>query len=81
MPQVTVYIRDGDIEKWKAIGQKSQFLHEALQGSIVRASKVNVPDQKIAAEIVNDIGKVIKTPEEAKKATAWQGSNFKKGKK
>lgn len=31
MPQVTVYIREEDIEKWKAIEKKSEFIHKALQ--------------------------------------------------
>lgn len=31
MPQVTVYIREEDIEKWKAINKKSEFIHQALQ--------------------------------------------------
>lgn len=30
MPQVTVYIREEDLEKWKAIEKKSEFIHNAL---------------------------------------------------
>lgn len=30
MPQVTVYIREADLAKWKAIKKKSEFLHQAL---------------------------------------------------
>ena len=30
MPQVTVYIRQEDLEKWKALQGKSEFLHNAL---------------------------------------------------
>lgn len=30
MPQVTVYIRDEDLPKWKAIERKSEFVHNAL---------------------------------------------------
>lgn len=31
MPQVTVYIRADDFEKWKALGRKSEFIHDALE--------------------------------------------------
>lgn len=31
MPQVTVYIREEDIDKWKAIRKKSRFISVALQ--------------------------------------------------
>lgn len=30
MPQVTVYIREGDVEKWKSIEKKAEFIHYAL---------------------------------------------------
>ena len=30
MPQVTVYIRADDFEKWKALGKKSEFISDAL---------------------------------------------------
>lgn len=30
MPQVTVYIREQDLEKWKALPKKSEFIHKAL---------------------------------------------------
>lgn len=30
MPQVTVYVRAEDFDKWKTIQAKSQFMHEAL---------------------------------------------------
>lgn len=32
MPQVTVYIREEDIDKWKAIQRKSEFISNALNG-------------------------------------------------
>lgn len=32
MPQVTVYIREEDIELWKAVEKKSEFIHSALRG-------------------------------------------------
>lgn len=31
MPQVTVYIREHDLPKWKSIERKTQFISEALQ--------------------------------------------------
>lgn len=34
MPQVTVYVRDEDLDKWKAIEHKSQFLHDAIHGTV-----------------------------------------------
>jgi len=30
MPQVTVYIRDDDLKKWKTLKKKSEFIHSAL---------------------------------------------------
>jgi hypothetical protein len=30
MPQVTVYVRDEDLPKWKALEKKSAFIHKAL---------------------------------------------------
>ena len=30
MPQVTVYVREEDLDAWKAIEKKSEFIHEAL---------------------------------------------------
>jgi hypothetical protein len=31
MPQVTVYIRQEDIEAWKGVHRKSEFMHNALE--------------------------------------------------
>lgn len=33
MPQVTVYIREDDLDKWKALEKKSEFIHHALRGT------------------------------------------------
>lgn len=30
MPRVTQYIRDEDFDKWKAVPNKSEFIHNAL---------------------------------------------------
>lgn len=32
MPQVTVYVRDEDLDKWKAIQRKSEFVSNAING-------------------------------------------------
>lgn len=37
MPQVTVYIREEDLLKWKSIEKKSEFMHLVLTGKILRA--------------------------------------------
>lgn len=34
MPQVTVYIREGDIDKWKALEHKAEFIHKALNSQV-----------------------------------------------
>lgn len=48
MPQKTVFIRDEDLEKWKAIEKKSEFVHNALKtvpgSSAVKHSTVNQQD-------------------------------------
>lgn len=31
MSQQTVYIRESDMEKWKTLEKKSEFIHEALK--------------------------------------------------
>ncbi len=33
MPQVTVYIRKADLEAWKAIEKKTDFIHKALKST------------------------------------------------
>lgn len=39
MPQITAYLRVEDIELWKAIPSKSQFLHDALNSRSARDSQ------------------------------------------
>ena len=53
MPQVTVFVRDEDLSKWKAIDKKALFLHNALnkvsEAEIVPhplRSKVVIKDKK-----------------------------------
>jgi len=39
MPQITAYLRVEDIELWKAVPSKAQFLHDALN----RSARVDAP--------------------------------------
>lgn len=44
MPQVTVYIREEDIDKWKSLVKKSEFIHNALNSipySILETDEVS----------------------------------------
>ncbi len=42
MPDVKVYIRTDDLDKWRAIAKKSEWLHSALNGeSIARVEKIS----------------------------------------
>lgn len=34
MPNKTIYIRNSDVEKWDALKDKSQKVHEMLQGKV-----------------------------------------------
>lgn len=36
MPQVTVYIRNEDLDKWKAIEKKAEFISDALRSDALR---------------------------------------------
>lgn len=53
MPQVTVYIRKKDLEKWKQIGAKSQLIADAL-------SSVNIEAYNKAVGERQEIKKMIK---------------------
>ncbi len=33
MPQVSFYLRQGDIDAWRALENKAEFIHNALKGS------------------------------------------------
>lgn len=59
MPKVTVYIRKEDMEAWKEIGQKTQFLHDAIHVQNTTMQGTMYP-------------KIIKTPEQAKTMTMKQ---------
>lgn len=48
MPQVTVYIRKKDLEKWQAVEKKTEFIHNALNNTVAeldsRASAIFVDE-------------------------------------
>ena len=58
MPQVTVYIREEDITKWKALPKKEEFIHNALNGQVFADKDY----------IITEAPKPVKTPEDAEKA-------------
>lgn len=68
MPQVTVYIREGDLEKWKALQKKSEFIHNALNpdGKRYGAAELETNGRPVH-EFVGE-PKPIKPPEE------WAGT-------
>lgn len=60
MPQITTYIRVGDLDKWKTLENKSEFIHNALNSGLPH---INIEaSDKLPGTIVEPI----KTPEEAK---------------
>ena len=47
MPQVTVYIRQDDLEAWKSIEKKSEFMHTVLNyfsGSVGPSQSRTIPN-------------------------------------
>lgn len=67
MPQVTVYIREDDLDKWKALEKKSEFIHTALNkemgGFMLDGQRVN--------ELPSYVANTVKTPKPGfKKATS-----------
>jgi len=34
MPQITVYVRNEDMDQWKSIEKKAEFIHQALSGNV-----------------------------------------------
>lgn len=56
--QITAYVRDEeDLNKWKALENKTQFIHDALQGNTVH----------IAEEKPFKGPKIVNSPEDVKK--------------
>ena len=45
MPQVTVYIREEDLEKWKSVEKKSEFISNALR-RVVSSSPSPLPNRQ-----------------------------------
>lgn len=69
MPQVTVYIRKEDIESWKSVDKKSEFIHNALKGNktLGMDKSVRVP---IPRKLTSDIPLDITQMEDKPKSTA-----------
>lgn len=67
MPRVDIWIRKDDLGAWQAIDNKAEFIHNALQGTVL-------PDQSKAYKSMSPdeitIKPIIKTPKEAKQAVA-----------
>lgn len=43
MPQVTVYVRNDDIEAWRAIKKKAEWLHNALTNHAPTGQMAHIP--------------------------------------
>jgi len=65
------------MDAWRTVDKKTEFIHKALNPEmlIINSDKFVTTNKKV------EFPNIIKTPEDAEKATKWQGSNFKKGKK
>lgn len=83
MPQITVYLRNEDIDKWKSIEKKSEWLHNLLNAEagasapkIVRKIHgIEVNDSKRAKGLIietNEVARVKRSEEPFK-------TYFKKG--
>jgi len=46
MPQVTVYVRDEDLDRWKSIKRKSEFIHQALNEGVSQAGVSPISDKQ-----------------------------------
>lgn len=68
MPQVTVYIREEDLVRWKAVQKKSEFIHNALNGAVIGPLDSN---SDIASQ-VSTAARIIKSTTDAEKATLNQ---------
>ena len=63
MPQVHVYIRNDDMDAWKALDNKSQFIHDALQAN--QEPRNLHMDTVIRPDLRPEQPPVINTPEQA----------------
>lgn len=82
MPKVTVYIRDKDLDAWKSVIKKTEFIHNALEdrstydgAKIVLREELPSDDAPLEPQFRIDATKgtavatqIIKTPSEAKAA-------------
>lgn len=53
MPQVTVYIREEDLDKWKAVDKKSAFISEALNSMGGEARPHVFPKDKVPQPVLD----------------------------
>lgn len=52
MPQVTVYIRKEDMERWKKIDKKSEFIHNALNPITLKNKQLSKLPAKVNFDIL-----------------------------
>lgn len=55
MPQVTVYIRNDDMEKWRAVSQKTEFIHNALNPIVLKHRELGKglrPEREVPIDIL-----------------------------
>lgn len=50
MPQVTVYIRKEDLEKWEAVEKKAEFIHLSLNQKPINSLVERAVDLGVAIE-------------------------------
>ena len=62
MPQVTVYIRDDDLDKWKGMEKKSEFIHNALNPEVKFIKGWSVDGKDSIPRVDKYSSKTIKTP-------------------
>lgn len=61
MPQVTVYVRKEDLEKWKALDHKAAWLHEQLNNKVpVRELVQKEPTERAKAVVKEAVVESIK---------------------
>jgi hypothetical protein len=65
MPQVTVYIRNDDLPKWKAIEKKTEFIHDALN-PIVPKGNSQTDTSKMVIKNSKDVHRALDAPKAPK---------------
>ncbi len=60
MPRATIYIREGDVEKWEIIDNKSEWISDALNGDF-KESKVTMKMTKPKQPSVHGVSKSFNT--------------------